>query len=249
VAQEIRWIGGAHSVTETLRSKPQSAKALWVEHESKSPSVSECVKLARQHGIPVQFMSRGEMDRATAGARHQGLALKVVGQSGKDLQGFLANLSAEEKASCVLVALDEIQDPHNLGAIARSALNFGAKALILPERRSAPVSAVAIQASAGAIQKLEVLKVVNLSQAIERCKEAGFWVYGADVEGQDLFSAKLNLPMVLVIGSEGYGMRAMVKEHCDELLRIPQAEASVQSLNASCAASVLLYEIFRQKSA
>ena len=118
--------------------------------------------------------------------------------------------------------------------------------LIIPERRSAPVTQAVIQASAGAIEKIPVHHIGNLAQTLARLKKAGFWVYGADMEGKPAWSVVINAPMVLVIGSEGYGMRPLVKEHCDEIVAIPQSERGVASLNASCAASILLYESLRQ---
>jgi 23S rRNA (guanosine2251-2'-O)-methyltransferase len=162
------------------------------------------------------------------------------------LKGLLERFPAESRKGLILVALDEVQDPHNLGAIARSAVNLGAQALILPERRSAPVTGAVVAASAGAIQKIPVVSVVNLGQALERLKEEGFWVYGADASGRPAWDAVFNTPLVLVIGSEGYGMRPLVTSICDEVVSIPQAEGGVESLNASCAASVLLYEVARQ---
>lgn len=245
----LRWIGGTHSVEETLRARPGSVRELWIEHKSKNPAIGPLVRAAREAGIRVQFMSRGELDRATGGIRHQGVAAKVVPDAGGDLPGFLRGLAEADKKGLVLAALDQIQDPHNLGAIARSAANLGARGLIIPERRSSPVSPVAIQASAGAIQKILVFQVVNLAQALERCREAGFWIYGADASGKPSWETVLNTPLVLVIGSEGYGMRPLVRDGCDELVSIPQSAAGVSSLNASCAASVLLYEIARQKAA
>lgn len=246
---EIRWLGGIHSVEETLRARPRSVHELWVEHEQNSPAIKKIIQAARENGIKIQFMGRAELDRAVRGGRHQGVAIKVAYEAGESFSDFLEGLSDEDKKDLVLVALDEIQDPHNLGAIARSALNLGAKALIIPERRASPVTAVAVQASAGAIQKLRVFKVVNLAQAVERCKEAGFWVYGADMEGKHAWDLDINRPLVLVIGSEGFGMRPIMRQACDELVSIPQAKGGVESLNASCAASVLLYEIARQKGA
>ncbi len=245
---EVRWLGGIHSVEETLRARPQSVRELWVEHEQNSPAIKRIIRAARERGIKTQFMSRSELDRAMKGGRHQGVAIKVAYEVGESFVDFVKGLSDEDKKDLVLVALDEIQDPHNLGAIARSALNLGAKALLIPERRASPVTAVAVQASAGAIQKLRVFKVVNLAQAVERCKEAGFWVYGADMEGKSIWELSINRPLVLVIGSEGFGMRPIMRQTCDELVSIPQAKGAVESLNASCAASVLLYEIARQKA-
>lgn len=240
------WIGGTHAVAEALRSNPRNVQALWVEHQTKNPIVSELIRLARQAGVVVQFMARNEMDRAVNGGRHQGLAAKVAEEPEKDFSAFLADLSPERKKGMVLVALDQIQDPHNLGAIARSAVTLGAGGLLIPERRSSPVTPVVMQASAGAIQKIPLFRVVNLAQALGRCKESGFWIYGADAQGAAAWSARLNTPLVLVIGSEGYGIRSLVKSLCDELVKVPQSAAGVESLNASCAASVLLYEIARQ---
>lgn len=229
-----------------MRSKPSCARELWVEHEHNSAAVKTIISLARQHQIKVQFVGRKELDRAVAGGRHQGVGLKVFQEQGAGFFDYIKGLTPEDKQGLVLVALDQIQDPHNLGAIARSAVNLGAKGLILPDRRSSPVTATAVQSSAGAIQRISIYHVVNLSQALERCRDEGFWVYGADASGKTAWDARVIAPMVLVIGSEGYGMRPLVRSHCHELLAIPQSAAGVESLNASCAASVLLYEIARQ---
>ncbi len=246
---QLRWIGGLHSVEETLRVKPTSVREVWIEHEQNSPTIKDIIAQARRHQIKVQFMSRGEIDRATAGGKNQGVAAKVFQEAGDDLRSFLRNLTPEEKAGLVLVALDQIQDPHNLGAIARSAVNLGARGLLLPDRRSAPVTAVAVASSAGAIQRISVFNVGNLGQALERCREEGFWVYGADGSGKTVWDVPFNFPLVLVIGSEGYGMRPLTRTLCHELVAIPQAKGGVESLNASCAASVLLYDIARRKAA
>ncbi len=242
----LRWIGGTHAVEETLRAKPASARELWVEHELNSPQVKAIIGCAKAAGVRVQFMSRRELDRALQGGRHQGVALKVEEGAGEDLPRFLENLEEADKRGMILVALDQIQDPHNLGAIARSAVNLGARGLVLPERRAAPVTAAAVQASAGAIQKVPVFHVVNLAQALERCKKAGFWVYGADMGGRAAWDLDFNRPLVLVIGSEGRGLRPIVRQACDEIVSVPQAARAVESFNASCAATALLYEIARQ---
>lgn len=243
------WIGGIHSVAETLRAQPKSVKECWIAHENQNAAISEIIHAARAAGVRVLFVARNELDRATGITHHQGIAIKAATSAEEGFAQFISGLSEADKTGMVLVALDEIQDPHNLGAIARSAVNLGAHALIVPERRSSPVTAVAVQASAGAIQKIRVFKVVNMAQSLARCKENGFWIYGADAAGKTAWSSRLNTPLVLVIGSEGYGIRTLVKSHCDELVSIPQSAMGVASLNASCAASVLLYEIARQKQA
>ncbi|MDX6768390.1 MAG: 23S rRNA (guanosine(2251)-2'-O)-methyltransferase RlmB [Elusimicrobiota bacterium] len=247
-AGETRWIGGIEKVTESLSSAPDQAREMWVEHQVQHPAIGALIKTAKERNVPVQYMSRPELDRAMKGGKHQGVALKVSYDATESFGEWLESLDDARKKGVVVVALDQIQDPHNLGAIARSALQLGAQAIVSPERRSSPVTQAAIQSSAGAILKLKVHRVVNLAQALALAKQNGFWVYGADASGKDAWSATLNTPCVLVIGSEGYGMRQLVRASCDELLRIPQVSHGVGSLNASCAATALLYEVARQKA-
>jgi 23S rRNA (guanosine2251-2'-O)-methyltransferase len=246
VRSGAQWLTGFHSVLETLRGKPRSAKELMVAVGSKGAEVEELVRLAREAGARVRSVHRRELDRVSGSGRHQGVALLASLQEGESLKDLLERFPPQSRQGLVIVALDQIQDPHNLGAIARSAVNLGAQALILPERRSASVTGAVVAASAGAIQKLPVASVVNLGQALERLKEEGFWIYGADASGRPAWDAVFNTPLVLVIGSEGYGMRPLVAGLCDEVVSIPQAASGVESLNASCAASVLLYEVARQ---
>ena len=210
--------------------------------------MGELVRLAKSLGVTVQFMARPELDRATRGARHEGVALRAAYDPAQSFGEWLGGLDEARKKGLVVVALDQIQDPHNLGAIARSALQLGARCAVIPDRRSAPVTQAVVQSSAGAALKLPIHRVVNLAQTLARCKEAGFWVYGADAAGKPAWEATLNTPCVLVIGSEGYGLRPLVRASCDELLSVPQVEHGVGSLNASCAATALLYEIARQRA-
>lgn len=246
---ETRWLGGIEKVSEALAGTPDQARELWVEHEVKHPAIGSLIKTAKERNVPVRFMSRPELDRAMKGGKHQGVALKVSYDPAESFGEWLDSLDEARRKGVVVVALDQIQDPHNLGAIARSALQLGAQAIVSPERRSSPVTQAAIQSSAGAILKLKVHRVVNLAQALAHAKRAGFWIYGADAAGKDAWAAPIHTPCVLVIGSEGYGMRQLVRASCDELLRIPQVSHGVGSLNASCAATALLYEVARQKAA
>lgn len=239
-----QWLGGRHGVRETLAANPRHCRELWAL-EGGGPEVEAIVRLARAAGVRVRYARRGELDRVAAG-RHQGVALRTAPRPVETLAGLLARFEPQSRQGLVFVALDQIQDPHNLGAIARSALNLGAQALIMPERRGAPVTGASVQASAGAIQKIPVVSVVNLGQALGRLKEEGFWIYGADASGKPAWDAVFNGPLVLVIGSEGYGMRPLIRGLCHEVVSIPQAAGGVESLNASCAASVLLYEIARR---
>jgi 23S rRNA (guanosine2251-2'-O)-methyltransferase len=229
-------------------NSPYDCRELWVEHELKVDAIGELVRRAKDLGIKVQFMARPELDRAAKGGKHQGVALRTTYDPSATFSEWINGLDDERKKGLVVVALDQIQDPHNLGAIARSALQLGARCLVTPERRSSPVTSAAIQSSAGAALKIPIHRVVNLAQTLALCKDRGFWVYGADAAGKDVWDARLNTPCVLVIGNEGYGLRPLVRASCDELLRIPQVEHGVGSLNASCAATALLYEIARQKA-
>jgi 23S rRNA (guanosine2251-2'-O)-methyltransferase len=241
-----QWLFGVHSVLETLRAKPKSIREVRVLRGDNSPTCREIIDTARGAQVQLRYCDRNDLDRISHGSRHQGVAALVLSAAGATLAQFFENLGPEEKAATILVALDQIQDPHNLGAIARSAVNFGASGLIIPERRSAPASSTAVAASAGALQKIRVFSVVNLAQSLELCRENGFWIYGADMGGVSSWQASLNRPLVLVIGSEGSGLRELVRESCDEIVSIPQSAGGVASLNASCAAAVLLYEIMRR---
>ncbi|MDE2143033.1 MAG: 23S rRNA (guanosine(2251)-2'-O)-methyltransferase RlmB [Elusimicrobia bacterium] len=245
---ETRWVAGFEAVGAALENIPYDCRELWIEHEHKNESIGELIRKAKDLGVAVQYMARPELDRAVKGGKHQGIALRTTYDPSATFGEWIRGLDEERKKGVVVVALDQIQDPHNLGAIARSALQLGARCLVAPERRSSPVTQAAVQSSAGAVLKIPVHRVVNLAQTLALCKDAGFWVYGADAAGKDCWDARLNTPCVLVIGSEGYGLRPLVRAGCDELLRIPQVEHGVGSLNASCAATALLYEISRQKA-
>jgi 23S rRNA (guanosine2251-2'-O)-methyltransferase len=245
---ETRWLGGFAAVSEALEKTPRDCRELWIEHELRHDAISSVVRRAKDLDLKVQYMGRPELDRAVRGGRHEGVALRVTYDPAASFAEWLGGLTDERKKGLIVLALDQIQDPHNLGAISRSALQLGARALVVPDRRSAPVTPAVIQASAGAALKIPIHRVVNLAQTLALCKESGLWIYGADAAGKEAWASVLNTPCVLVIGSEGYGMRPLVRASCDELLRIPQIEHGVGSLNASCAATALLYEIARQRA-
>ncbi|MFH1724600.1 MAG: 23S rRNA (guanosine(2251)-2'-O)-methyltransferase RlmB [Elusimicrobiota bacterium] len=239
------WICGRHVVEESLASRECRVLEVWLSKEDQR-RLSQVARVAERAGARVRWVARGDLDRVAGGAAHQGLSARVERRPGKGLDGFLAGLTEREKAESVLVALDRIQDPRNLGAIVRSAACLGARAVVVPDRHSAPMSQTVLQSSAGAAGKIPTFRVGNLAATLLRLKDAGYWVYGADPSGRPAWGLRLNTPLVLVVGSEGKGMRSLVRSYCDELVAIPQSEAGVASLNASCAASVLLYEVMRQ---
>ena len=248
----VSWLSGLHAVLETLRSRPEGARELWLAEERRrepSAETEEMLALARKAGLTVRFKTRRELDRLPGGGR-QGAALLVAHAPLEDLDSFLTGMEEHKRREALLVALDQIEDPHNLGAVARVAANLGADGLLLCSHRAAPVGPGAVRASAGAIQKIRVFTVSNLASSIRRLKEKhGFWIFGADRGGAPLWSAPISRPLLIVIGSEESGLRPLVKSLCDGLLSIPQAEGGVESLNASCAAAIVLYELARRKSA
>ena len=243
---ETRWLGGFEAVAKALTKTPYDCREMWIEHELQHPNVGMLTKMAKDLDVQIRYMSRPELDRAVKGGKHGGIAIRASFDPAATFSEWVQGLDEERKKGLVVVVLDQIQDPHNLGAITRSALQLHARCVVIPERRSAPVTQAVIQASAGAALKIPVHRVVNIAQTLDLCKKNGFWVYGADASGKDAWDCVINTPCVLVIGSEGYGMRPLVRASCDELMRVPQTEHGVGSLNASCAATALLYEIARQ---
>lgn len=243
---ETRWVAGFEAVTSALAKTPYDVREVWIEHELQHPEIGRVIKLAKDAGVTLQYMSRPELDRAAKGGRHGGVAARCAYDPATTFAEWIESLDDARKKGLVVVVLDQIQDPHNLGAIARSALQLFARCIVIPERRSSPVTPAVIQASAGAALKIPVHRVVNVAQTLDLCKKNGFWVYGADAAGKAAWDSTINTPCVLVIGSEGYGMRPLVRASCDELVSVPQSDHGVGSLNASCAATALLYEIARQ---
>ncbi|MEK7232204.1 MAG: 23S rRNA (guanosine(2251)-2'-O)-methyltransferase RlmB [Elusimicrobiota bacterium] len=243
---ETRWQGGFESVAKALTKTPYDCREMWIEHELTHPNIGALIKRAKDLDVQIRYMSRPELDRAVKGGKHGGVAIRISYDPAATFSEWVLSLDDARKKGLVVVVLDQIQDPHNLGAITRSALQLHARCVVIPERRSAPVTQAVIQASAGAALKIPVHRVVNIAQTLDLCKKHGFWVYGADALGKDSWDCVVNTPCVLVIGSEGYGMRPLVRASCDELMRVPQSEHGVGSLNASCAATALLYEIARQ---
>lgn len=227
---------GRNAIVEALRAGIP-AKALYVQMKADSDDRwREALKLALHHGIPIMEVSRTELDRMSDGGVHQGLVLAVPPFSYTDLGDF--------PTGNVLVALDGVTDPRNLGAIARSASAFGASGLIIPARRSVGVTASAWKASAGALTRLPIAQVTNLTRTLEKLKQDGYIVVGLAGEGALELSALrpdvLADRLVVVVGSEGSGLSRLVRESCDWLVRIPMLD-NTESLNASVAASIALY--------
>jgi 23S rRNA (guanosine2251-2'-O)-methyltransferase len=203
----------------------------------------ELRQIAREQGLRVTDAQPADLDRATRGGVHQGVVAEV--EKGQDLTP--ADLVASAKAAPLVVVLDGIEDPHNLGAILRSADASGADGVIRQTRRAAPLGGATAKASAGAVSWVKVAEVVNVSRALEELKSAGVWTIGLDAEATQAYDAvDLTLPTAIVLGAEGQGLRRLVREHCDQLVSIPMF-GNVASLNVSVAAAVVLFEAVRQR--
>jgi len=231
---------GIHPVREALRAHRPLDKVV-VAKGASGPRIQEIVDLCREGSVPIRFEPRDALDRASKGVPHQGvIAFGAV-------HGF-AELDEVVPGAQLLVVLDGVEDPHNLGAIVRTAHAAGANAIIIPERRSAPLTETVGRAAAGALEYLAVARVTNVSQSLERLKESGFWIYGLDERGSERYDeVEYASPTVLVLGGEGKGLHQGVQKHCDVLVRIPMAGA-VSSLNVSVATGVVLFEWRRRKS-
>ncbi|HBV68867.1 MAG TPA: 23S rRNA (guanosine(2251)-2'-O)-methyltransferase RlmB, partial [Clostridiales bacterium] len=190
-------------------------------------------------------VDKATLDRLSENKRHQGVIAEAMEYEYKEVDDIL-DYAAKKGEKPFVVILDEITDVHNLGAIIRSAECMGAHGVIIPKRRAAQINGVVAKSSAGAIEYLPVARVTNISRTLEELKEKGLWIYGADMEGKNVSDEKFDAPVGLVIGSEGSGIGKLIKEKCDCLVKIPM-KGSINSLNASCAASVIIYEIMKQR--
>lgn len=234
------WLSGYHPVLEKLRA----GKPIFEIYLQTNMDQAEVEKLASQAGIPCRYLEKEEMDRYTPD-RHQGLIALVPAYTYAKVEDILAGAKAQNQDPFV-VLLDQITDPHNLGAIIRTAHQAGCHGVIIPERRSAPITEIVAKTSAGAIEYMPVAQVGNLNQTIDYLKKKGLWIAGADMAGQVMYGADLKGPLGLVIGSEGEGISRLTAEKCDFMVSIPMF-GRIDSLNASVSAGLLIYEALRQR--
>jgi 23S rRNA (guanosine2251-2'-O)-methyltransferase len=238
---------GRNPVVEALRARiPTTALYVAVGLEP-DERVAEAVQRAADRGVPVLEIGRSELDRMTGGVLHQGIGLQVPAYSYAQLDAVLGR-AVQGPDPALLVALDGVTDPRNLGAVIRSAAAFGAQGVIVPERRSTPMTATAWRTSAGAAARLPVARVTNLVRALRSAQQAGLFVVGLDADGEvglDDLEAAVD-PLLLVVGSEGRGLSRLVGETCDLRVSIPMT-AATESLNAGIAAAVTLAEVARRR--
>ncbi|ABO48745.1 RNA methyltransferase, TrmH family, group 3 [Desulforamulus reducens MI-1] len=238
-------IAGRNPVREALRAGRPINKVVMAKGAGTGP-LAEIVKLAKQNNIPLQMVERSHLDKMNPGVPHQGVIAYAAAKQYVELEELLEIARAKGQDPFIIM-LDEINDPHNLGAIMRTADAAGAHGVIIPQRRSVALTSTVAKASAGAVEYVPVARVTNLDQTIRQLKDEGLWVVGADMDGSEIYwDAKLTGPLLLVIGGEGKGLGRLIKERCDMLVRLPMA-GRVGSLNASVAAALLVYEVVRQR--
>jgi 23S rRNA (guanosine2251-2'-O)-methyltransferase len=236
---------GRHPVLAVLQ-EGRPIRRLLLIRGGRGDVVDDIVRLARAAGIPFDLLDRAALDRTADGGNHQGVIALMAAREYADYDSVLADAGA----SAFLLFLDNLQDPHNLGAILRSAHALGVDAAVLPRRGSVGLTATVAKASAGAIDRIPVCRVGNLRRALDQARDAGLWITGLDPAGdRDFTDLDFTGPGGLVIGAEGHGLRRLVREGCDFVARIPMGRATAGSLNASVATGVVLYEVFRQRHA
>ncbi len=237
---------GLHAVRTLLQQHPQKASLLILQKGREDARVAEVTKLAQAAGIRIAHRDGSELDRLAAGDRHQGVCvqIKAAGVLG---EGALDELLDKASAAPLLLILDGVQDPHNLGACLRTADAVGVTAVIVPRDRAAGLSPVVRKVASGAAETVPLIQVVNLARTLRWLKERQVWIVGTDDEApKTLYQTDLKGPLAIVLGAEGPGLRRLTRENCDALVSIPM-KGVVESLNVSVATGVVLYEALRQR--
>jgi len=235
-------IVGVHAVYEALVSGERPVESIHFHRGATRGKIQKILEIAAERGIPVRSEERHELDRRAGGRLHQGLVAMARGLSTVPFESLVT------AASPLIVVLDEVQDPQNLGSVIRTAETAGATGVVITERRSAPLSAAVARASAGAVEHVPIARVGNLASGLRLLKDNGIWVVGVDQQGGTLWTEfDYRAPVALVLGGEHRGVRRLVRETCDVVVRLPMA-GRIESLNVSVAAGIVLYEAVRQRA-
>ncbi|NQD65872.1 23S rRNA (guanosine(2251)-2'-O)-methyltransferase RlmB [Bacillus haikouensis] len=238
------FIGGRNPVIEALKSGREINK-IWIAEGSQKGSIQQILGLAKESKVMVQYVPKKKIEQMVA-ENHQGVVASVAAYNYAEIDDIFTKAAQKGEDPFILI-LDELEDPHNLGSIMRTADAAGAHGIIIPKRRAVGLTSTVAKASTGAIEHIPVARVTNLSRAVDELKERGVWVAGTDAKGkQDYRQLDGTLPIGLIIGSEGKGMSRILREKCDFLVQLPMS-GHVTSLNASVAASILMYEVYRNR--
>ena len=245
-AEATDMIWGRHPIYEAFQAR-RTVRRLYLAQGVKAVDLlTRVLETAQAQGVPVEEVERSALDRLTGTTHHQGVAARVAPLPPADLDGILSNAAGRQEAPLILV-LDSVQDPQNLGTLLRTAEAVGAHGVVLPRRRAAGVTGAVIKASAGAVQWLPIAEVINLVRALRELKKRGVWVVGLDMSGQMAYDeVDPGMPLALVVGGESRGISRLALEQCDFVARLPM-RGHVESLNAAVAGSIALYHIWRQR--
>ena len=238
-------IAGRNPVTEAIKSGREIDRLL-VAHGMSEGWAAPIIAKCSQRGILIKEVSPQKLDYLTGGANHQGIAVMIATQKYFEVADILA-LAEERGEKPFIIICDEIEDPHNLGAIIRTAEAAGAHGIIIPKRRSASLNVTVAKSASGALEYMRVARVTNISAEIEALKEKGVWVFGADMDGEDYTKTDFDIPCAIVIGNEGKGIGRLVAKKCDGIISLPML-GKINSLNASVAAGILMYAVVRSRS-
>lgn len=240
---EDNLVYGRNPVQELIKSGKPIDKVLLRDEKGRNADI---IYLLKERGVPFQFVDNPVLDKYVSDRKHQGIIAFTAGREYVQPEDIL-HLAAEKGEEPFILVLDEIEDPHNLGALLRTAEAAGVHGVIIPKRRSAGLTPAVARTSAGAVEYIPVARVSNLVQTLKYLKEQGCWISGADAGGNDVYHADLTGPRVLVIGGEDKGLGRLIRETCDEIVSLPMA-GRISSLNASVAGSILMYETRRQRN-
>ena len=237
-------VSGRNAVRELLAGGRDIEK-IYIQSGEREGSVNQLIGIASERKLPIIEMDRAKLDRISGGARHQGI-VAIAAERNYSTVDEILEYAAERGEPPFIVICDGIEDPHNLGAIIRSAECAGVHGVIIPKRRAVGLTTVVAKASAGAIEHVRIAKVTNIAQTIDELKERGLWLYAADMGGESYYSTDLRSSAAIVLGSEGFGISRLVKEKCDFTVSIPMY-GNVNSMNVSCAAAVIFAEVAKQR--
>ena len=234
------WIYGKNLIKQRLMEEKEIHTLFLLEGQTDK----EILALAKQKKVPVQFVDRKKMDTYAKGGKHQGVIAEIDSYRYYELEEILNSIPKGKTP--LLVMLDGVQDPHNLGAVLRTCDAVGVDGVLLGKHRSVNLNATVAKVSVGAIETVKVAEVTNLNQTIKQLKEKGYWICGSEMNAMDYRKADFTIPLVLVVGSEGFGISSLVKKNCDFLVSVPM-QGKINSLNVSVATGVLLYEVLKQR--
>lgn len=243
--QEVRedLIIGRNAVMEALKND-KTIEALYLSNGSREGSINQIINLAKKNKIVIKEADKKKLDSMSAGMVHQGVIAKITPYKYFEVKDILDDAKKKGEAPFIII-LDELEDPHNLGSIIRTAETCGVHGIIIPKRRNVGVTPTVYKSSVGAVEHVKIAKVTNINNIIYELKEQGIWVYGADIEGREYsYEVDFSGPCALIIGSEGRGISKLTLKKCDKLVRIPMI-GKINSLNASVAGGIMMYEVLK----